>query len=150
MHGLVNNVLLSRRNLVTQPFFCFIDLHLFKGSCLVYGFVSNVYPSRRNLVTQPFFVSLTYTYFKDLVQCMYSSVTYICQGRILLLISLTFPLKGLCKLDRFVSNLHPSWQNLIIWPFDLPLKGFCLFGRFVSNLHLSRRNLVTWPFDLPS
>ena len=39
-------------------YFCFTDLHLFKGFCLVNGFVSNVHPSGRNLITWPFgFVS---------------------------------------------------------------------------------------------
>ena len=48
----------------------------------------------------------------------------------------------------FVSNLHPSWWNLITQPFfgDLhPFKELCHLG-FVSDLNLSWRNLITQPF----
>ena len=64
--------------------FSFSDLHPLKGFCKVHVFVGNVHPSRQNLVSSPFSL-LTYTYLKDFVKCMASSVTYIRQDGILLL-----------------------------------------------------------------
>ena len=96
-------------------YFCFTDLHLFKGFCLVNGFVSNVHPS---------------------------SVTYIRHSGILLLISLTYPFKGLCHLDMFVSNLHAPRQNLVTWPFDFISGWICLYKDIKREtcLLISRKN----------
>ena len=69
---------------------------------------------------------------------MTSLVTCIRQGGILLLISLTYPLKGLCHLDMFASNLHPSKRNLITWPF-----GFFLVAGSVCT-KTSKEKLVYW------
>ena len=48
-------------------YFCFTDLLLFKGFCLVNDFVSNVHLSRQNLVTWPFgFISGWICLYKDI------------------------------------------------------------------------------------
>ena len=70
--GFVCNLHPSRRNLVTWPF----DVHPFKGFRHARGFVCNLHSSRQNLVTQPFC---------GLQPFGGSSVTYIRQGKILLL-----------------------------------------------------------------
>ena len=104
----------------------FGDLHPFKESCHL-GFVNDLHSSWLNRNTWPFFTSIR---LRNLVtQAL--SVIYIRFGRILSLSHFFFSDLHLfnesCHLG-FVSNLHPSWWNLITWPFfgDLhPFKESC-------------------------
>ena len=51
--------------------------------------------------------------------------------------------EGFCQVFAFVSNVHSSMRNLVIWPSYLTytlFEGFCQVFAFVSNI-----NLVTWP-----
>ena len=67
-------------------------------------FGSNLFPSRRVLLL------------RDLDILLYSSVTYIRLGGILLLSQIfcdLHPFKGSCRSFGFVSNLHPPRQNLV-------------------------------------
>ena len=82
----------------------------------MYWFVSSIHPSRTNIVIWPFSF-WTCTYLKDFVEWMGPSVTHICQGGILSLNHFCFTdlhlFKGFCLADDFVSNIHPSRQNLV-------------------------------------
>ena len=54
-----------------------------------------------------------------LVIYIVSSVTYVCQGGLLLLVILPYPLMGFRCFDRLVSNVHPSRRNLVTCYFAL-------------------------------
>ena len=76
-----------------------------------------------------------------------SSVTYICQGGILLL-SHSYDLHQLRDLVIFMASsvtyIRQGGILLLSHSYDLhSFKGSCHFYGFVSNLHLLRRNLIT-------